>query len=327
MSIVHNLWKQKTKILKNIAILFATLVLISILTFMIVKLQPGDPAINYLKSMQIGISTETIEYARNLLNLDKSLVEQYFIWLSKALHGDFGISYIEDRAVLSVIKDAALPTLKLGGFSFVILLILSLFIGIISALYQGSFMDSVLQFISYVFVSVPTFWLGYLLIIYFSVRLKILPVSGMSGISSYILPGITLMVPLAGQTGLFIRKNIMMIMSQSHVENAIARGVKKRYVITNHLLRNAIIPIITIFSYNISYLITGSVLIEEIFAWPGLGRMFVNAVRNGDLPLIQGSLLLFGIMAILINNLTQEIVYFIDPNIRVKKRRAYHEEK
>lgn len=305
--------------LKQIILFFLALFVISILTFALVKLQPGDPAANYLRSIHVGVTEETLAHARQMLNLDKSLPEQYGIWFSKAVKLDLGNSYAKKRPVLDIIKEATEPTFKLGFVAFVILIVSASAIGIFGALNNGKAIDYIAQGISFVCVSIPTFWLGYMLIIVFSIILKILPASGMGGLETYIIPAFCLMLPLVGQTGLFIRKVLLEEMEKPHVKNALLRGVARKYVIGNHLLKNIAIPTFTVLSSNIMYLISGSILIEEVFSWPGLGRMFVSAVKVGDLPLIQGSLLFFGVMAIVINSGTQQVVYYLNPHMRGDK--------
>lgn len=293
-----------------------TLVVISILTFMLVKMQPGDPAVNYLRAIHVVINEQTVEHAREKLHLNKPLPEQYLMWLEDALKGDLGESYTKKRPVLEVVGEATLPTLELGSISFVLLVIFSGINGVLGALYNGRWIDKVIKVLSFLYVSVPVFWLGYMLILIFAVKWQLLPVSGRGDFTYYILPAICLNIPLVGQTGAFIRNVILEEMKKAHVVNAKLRGVKKKDLIINHLLKNIKIPLLTVLSSNVMYVISGSVLIEEVFSWPGLGRMFIAAVRAGDLPLIQGSLLLFGIMAIVLNEGTQALVYAMNPRTR-----------
>lgn len=302
--------------LKHVISFVLTLVIISILTFVLVKIQPGDPAVNYLRAIHVGVNEQTVEHAREKLHLNKSLPEQYLIWLENAVQGDLGESYIKQKPVLEVIGGATLPTLELGALSFALLLIFSGINGVLGALYNGRWIDKLVQATSFFYVSVPVFWLGYMLILIFAVKWQLLPVSGRGNFTYYILPAICLNIPLVGQTGIFIRNVILEEMKKAHVVNAKLRGVKKKDLIINHLLKNIKIPLVTVLSSNIMYVISGSVLIEEVFSWPGLGRMFIAAVRAGDLPLIQGSLLLFGVMAIILNEGTQALVYAMNPRIR-----------
>lgn len=311
---------------KKAGLFFLTLLMISLLTFLLVKLAPGDPAVNYLRASHIVITDETVAKARIDLGLDKPLVRQYVDWLGGAVRGDFGISYLKKIPVTQVILTAVVPTLQMGVAAFVLLLILSLFLGITAALSHDKPWDHIVQSFCFASASVPVFWLGYMLILLFAVKLKWLPVSGRGNLLNYFLPCITLITPLVGQTSLLIRKSMMEQMEKPHVRNAVLRGVDRKYVIVNHLLKNASVPIITVLSSNILYLITGSVLIEEVFTWPGVGKMFVAAVQGGDIPIIQGSLLMFGVLAILINTLTQRGVRFLDPHLRIRNREVYREE-
>lgn len=303
--------------LGKIILFFLTLVVISIFTFVLVKIQPGDPAANYLRTIHVGINDESLARARTYLNLDKPVTKQYTMWLGKAVKGDLGNSYVKKMPVLHVMANATIPTLQLGAVSFVLLLIFSSLGGFLAAIYNKSWVDKLVQGLSFLFVSIPVFWLGYMLILFFSVKLQILPSSGRGGFANYILPAICLNLPLVGQTSLFIRNVLLEEMAKPHVENALVRGVDRKYILKNHLLNNIKIPLMTVLSSNIMYVISGSVLIEEVFAWPGLGRMFVGAVRTSDLPLIQGSLLLFGLMAIILNGGTQSLIYFVNPRTRL----------
>ena len=306
--------------IKKLISLFSIFLAISIITFFLVKLSPGDPAQNYLRASHVSITTETLTAARKNLGLDKPLHIQYFNWLTDILKGNFGTSYIKKAPVTELVNEAIVPTFQLGIFSFVILIILSPLLGILSAIKRNTAFDYIIQVLSYTGVSLPTFWLGYILIIFFSVSLKILPVSGRGDWKNFILPCITLVLPLIAQTTFFIRKNILEEMEKAHVENAIIRGVSKKRIILNHLLRNTSIPIITVLSSNIMYLLTGSVLIEEIFAWPGIGKLFTTAVKTGDFPLIQILLLFFGVMSVIVNEFTHVLVKYMDPRLRVKEK-------
>ncbi len=313
------------RLLKNFVSFFLALLVISLLTFILIKLQPGDPAANYLRASHVAINDEALNAAREQLGLNKHIVVQYTDWLVAILKGDLGTSYLKKMSVLELLGKSLLPTFQLGIISFILLSIISFALGLISAIYHGKIIDYLIQILSYIDISIPTFWLGYMLIIIFAVTLKWVPVSGRGGLINYILPAITLITPLIGQTTLLIRKSILEQMNQAHVTNAIIRGVQKRYIITNHLLKNALVTILTVFSANIMALFTGSVLVEEVFSWPGIGKMFTSAVKGGDTPVIQAALLFFGLFAIIINSLTQLVVHYIEPQLRMQKREASYE--
>ena len=299
--------------IKKIISLFSIFAVISLITFFLVKLSPGDPAENYLRASHVSITAETLASTRKALGLDKPVPVQYMNWAGNLLKGDFGVSYSKKVPVIDLVSEAIVPTFQLGLFSFLILLLTAPILGIISAVNKNSFIDYIVRALSYTGVSVPTFWLGYILIIIFAVSLKILPVSGRGGLEN-------LVTPLVAQTTFLIRKSILEQMEKPHVENAVIREVSRKKVIINHLLRNAAIPIVTVLSSNIMFLLTGSVLIEEIFSWPGIGKLFATAVRTGDFPLIQIMLLFFGVMSVIVNEITQIMIKYIDPKLRLKEK-------
>lgn len=303
--------------LKKVLSLFSILIAISVITFTLIKLSPGDPATNYLRVAHISITDETLRVTRERLGLDKPYIIQYLDWVGNILKGDFGKSYITNKPVFEMIKMAIKPTFELGIFALVILVIISPILGVLSAIYKNTWIDKIVQFFSYIGVSLPTFWIGYVLIIIFATIFKILPVSGRGDFKNYILPSVTIVIPLIAQTTFFIRKNILLEMEKPHVEYALLRGVSRFKVIKNHLLRNCLVPILTVFSSNVMYVLSGSVLIEEIFAWPGIGKLFSTAVKNGDLPLIQIQLLFFGILSIIVNEITQFVVKQINPKTKI----------
>lgn len=303
--------------LKKILSLFSILIAISVITFALIKLSPGDPATNYLRVAHIAITDESLRVTRERFGLDKPYIIQYLNWLGNIFKGDFGKSYITNKPVFEMIKMAIIPTFELGIFALVILVIISPILGVLSAIYKNTWIDKIVQFFSYVGVSLPTFWIGYILIIVFATVFKILPVSGRGDFKNYILPSVTIIIPLIAQTTFFIRKNILLEMEKPHVEYALIRGVSRFKVVKNHLLRNCLVPILTVFSSNVMYVLSGSVLIEEIFAWPGIGKLFSTAVKNGDLPLIQIQLLFFGVLSIIVNEITQIVVKQINPKTKI----------
>lgn len=306
------------KIIYIVSILFT----VSLIAFLLIKLSPGDPAKNYLRASHVAITEETLLKTRNELGLNKPIIKQYVDWLGGVIKGEFGKSYTQKVPVLTLITRALIPTVQLGLVSFLFLILLSPILGVLSALYNNKILDYIIRGIGYIFVSLPSFWMGYILIIVFSVWLKILPVSGREGIKNLILPCFTLIVPLLAQNIFFIRKNVLDEMKKVHVESAMLRGVSPKKIIFNHLLRNTMIPMITVLSSNIMYVLSGSVLIEEIFAWPGIGKLFATAVRMGDLPSIQAMLLLFGIMSIIINELTQISIKLLNPRLKISMERG-----
>ncbi|NEW61819.1 ABC transporter permease subunit [Granulicatella sp. zg-ZJ] len=302
--------------LKKCLSFFVALLLISILTFLLTKLSSQDPAESYLRISKIGITAESLANAREYLGLNKSWLEQYLDWLSKAIVGNFGNSYLLKLPVLPLVATSFLSTLYLGSISFILVIVISLPLGVLTGIRKHSILDRVIQFFCFSSVSVPTFWLGYLLIILFAVQLKWLPVSGKGDITSVILPSVTLSIPIIGQYIALIRKVISEQMDSVHVQNAMLRGVKMSYIIKHHLLRNALPAIVTGLSLTFIYLITGSLIIEEVFAFNGIGGLFVHALQSTDIPIIQACMLLFGSLFLVNNLVVHDITLWIDPRIR-----------
>lgn len=294
--------------------------MISILTFLLTKLSSNNPAENYLRISKIAITPEALEQAREYLGLDKSWLEQYLLWLKKALVGDLGISYLWKVPVLPLVLESFLSTFYLGFVSFLLILVVSLPLGIVSGIYKDSYFDRIVQVFSFASVSMPSFWLGYLLILLFAVQLKWLPVSGKTDLTSVILPSLTLSFSLIGQYTALVRKAISEQLTSLHVENARLRGAKMSFIIRYHLLPNAMPALATGLSLTYVYLLTGSLIVEEVFAWNGIGSVFVHSLQAVDVPVIQACMLLFGLLFLLNNLLNQHLIKWIDPRVRRKEK-------
>lgn len=307
--------------LKKCLSFLAALWLISVLTFLLTRLSSASPAENYLRISKIEITPEALENARLYLGLDKSWPEQYGIWLQKALMGDFGTSYLWKVPVLPLVLESFLATLSLALLSFALILLVALPLGLLSGIYKDSLFDRLVQFFSFTSVSMPTFWLGYLLMLVFAVHLKWLPVSGKADAASLVLPSTTLSFSLIGQYTALVRKAISEEMNSLHVENARLRGVKLPYIIKNHLIPNSLPAIATGLSLTSIYLMTGSLIVEEVFAWNGIGSVFVHALQAVDVPVIQASMLLFGSLFLVNNIFNQGVISLLDPRVRKKGER------
>ncbi|HEL0144972.1 TPA: ABC transporter permease [Streptococcus equi subsp. zooepidemicus] len=308
--------------IKKLISIFGALLVISIVTFVLVKLSSANPAEQYLRLSKISITPEALHNARLYLGLDKPLWEQYLTWLSDILVGNFGTSYLLKVPVLPLVVERFFATLMLSLTSFLLVLVIAFPLGIVSGLFEHSLFDRLVRLFSFVAVSMPSFWLGYLLIIAFSVKLNLLPVSGKVGASSLILPSITLSFSLIGQYTALIRKAISEQLTSLHVENARLRGVKTYYIVKHHLIRNAFPAIATGLSLTFVYLMTGSIIVEDIFSWNGIGSLFVMSLKAADIPVIQACMLLFGALFLLHHVITQELVSFIDPRLRKTKEEA-----
>lgn len=301
---------------KQLLSFLSSFLFLSLVTFLLTKASPIDPAENYLRASNIVITEENLAQARDYLQLNRSTISQYISWLTSVLTGDFGISYILKTPVLPLVWSRFCDTLLLAFPSFLLTLLLSSFLGIVSGLKKGSWFDKVIYGTSLLFVSIPNFWLAYLLMLYLGVYLGWLPISGRQGWSSLILPSLTLSLPMIGQYTALIRKEVQIQLEQPHVEMARLRGVREGRILWNHILRNAAPTLLTGYSLAFIYLLTGSLVVEEIFSWKGLGSLFVESLQAMDVPVIQACMLLFGSLFLLNHCFLRRMIGIIDPRLR-----------
>lgn len=302
------------KFLKGVISFLLALIMISILTFVLIKLSSNDPAESYLRAAKIPLTEETIKHAKAYLGLNDHIVVQYFNWFFKVLRLDFGQSYLLKESVLPLVLSKFLVTLQLALVSLVFIIVVAFPLGVMSALHKNSWFDKIVQLFSFTVVSIPTFWLGYIGMIIFGVYLKWLPISGRTQPNSVILPSLVLSLGLIGQYISLVRQSMLDELNSMHVKYAVFRGVKQRYIIKNHLLKNSLPILITGLSLTSVYLMTGSIIIEEVFAWNGISSLFVKSVQSSDVPVIQCCMLLFGtlfltnttVSRVLLNYLHQE---------------------
>ena len=296
---------------KKIFDIISALLVISILAFIFIQLSPGDPAENYLRASHLPITDELLKQKREELGLNSPLIIQYLKWLKNVLLGNFGYSFLRKEPAIYLTFKSLYATFQLTIFSTFLIILISLPIGILSAIKTGTWIDKIVISTTTIFVSMPVFWLGFSLILLFSVKLNWLPVSGRGGFLNFVLPSITLSVPFIGQYIEFIKKSIL--------ENAVLRGLKKRYIISNYLLKGAWIPILSGFSFTFVSILTGSILVEEIFSWPGIGFLFTKAIQAGDVPLIQACIMVFGVLFIIATHFMNGILKYLDPRIKGEK--------
>ena len=244
------------------------------------------------------------------------MIIQYLKWLKNVLLGNFGYSFLRKEPAIYLTFKSLYATFQLTIFSTFLIILISLPIGILSAIKTGTWIDKIVISITTIFVSMPVFWLGFSLILLFSVKLNWLPVSGRGGFLNFILPSITLSVPFIGQYIEFIKKSILENIQNNLLENAVLRGLKKRYIIFNYLLKGAWIPILSGFSFTFVSILTGSILVEEIFSWPGIGFLFTKAIQAGDVPLIQACIMVFGMLFIIATHFMNGILKYLDPRIK-----------
>ena len=299
-------------VLKRIIWLFPIVLGVITLVFFLIHFIPGDPVDIMLGENARPIDKQMLHHE---LGLDKPLISQYFDFLKKIGQGNLGQSLHSKQPVLSIILHKYPATLELMLAAIFIALIISMPLGILSALKQYSLMDHTSLIISLLGISMPNFWLGPLLIILFALKLGWLPVSGRGGISHLILPAITLGTAMAAILTRMIRSSLLEVLEEDYIIAAKAKGLAYKRVILKHALKNALIPVVTIVGLQIGTLLTGSIITEMIFAWPGLGRLTIQAIYTRDYPLVQGCVLVIAMSYVLVNLLTDLVYTFIDPRI------------
>lgn len=299
--------------LKRMLGLLPTLLIVALLVFLFVHLLPGDPA-----RLAAGpdADQQTVALVRQDLGLDRPLPEQFVSFFTRMLHGDFGTSMRTRRPVSTEIAERFMPTLLLTLASMGWAVLLGMSIGVVSAVFRNEWPDRLGMTIAVSGISFPAFALGMLLMQVFSVQLGWLPTVGADGWKHYILPSLTLGAAVAAVMARFTRASFVEVMQEDFVRTARAKGLKERTVIAKHCLRNALIPVVTMMGLQFGFLLGGSIVVEVVFNWPGLGRLLVDAVSTRDYPVIQTLVLLFSLEFILINLVVDVLYGFINPTIR-----------
>jgi peptide/nickel transport system permease protein len=301
------------RLLYSVVVLFG----VTLLVFITLRLS-GDPVQLLLRD---GNPTqEDIERLRHALKLDRPLPVQYVDFVVSGVQGDFGESLRYRTPALDEVLSRLPATLELSIAGYLFALLLAIPTGIVSAVKRGGPADFLSRFISLIGVSFPSFWLGLVLILLFSVRLKWLPVSGRGegfeeSVKSLILPGVTLGTAYAATLMRLLRSSLLEVLNQDFIRTARAKGLRDRAVLVRHALRNALIPAITVAGLQIGFLLSGSVIVEVVFSWPGVGRLVVDAIGARDYPIVQAAVVLLATALILINLFVDIIYALVDPRI------------
>ncbi|SDP41214.1 glutathione transport system permease protein [Ralstonia sp. 25mfcol4.1] len=301
--------------LKRFLGVIPTMLLVAVLVFLFVHLLPGDPA-----RLAAGPEADqaTVELVRKDLGLDRPMHEQFVRFFTNALQGEFGTSLRSKRPVSQEIGERFLPTLYLTVTSMVWAVIFGMAIGISSAVWRNKWPDRLGMTLAVSGISFPAFALGMLLMEIFSVQLGWLPSIGADSWKHYILPSLTLGAAVAAVMARFTRASFIEVLQEDFVRTARAKGVRETVVVIKHALRNAMIPVVTMMGLQFGFLLGGSILVEMVFNWPGLGRLLVDAVEMRDYPVIQAEVLLFSLEFILINLVVDLLYTVINPTIRYK---------
>ena len=312
-------------IVKRLLLMFIVILGATILTFSLMHFAPGDPAemIAIARYGIDGLNPETIELIRSQEGLDDPVYIQYLKWLNHVMHGDLGLSLSTGRPILSEIVARFPATLELAIASMIVSLVISIPVGIISAIKQGTIIDNISMFGALIGVSIPNFWLGLLLMLLFSLYLGLLPVCGYGegGIKYLIMPAITLGTGMAAITTRLTRSSMIEVIKQDYITGAQAKGLNKYTIIKKHALKNALIPVVTIAGLQFGGLLEGAVIVETIFAWPGVGKLLLDSVFERDYAMIQGCVLIIAAIFVFINLIVDIMYAYLDPRIRYETKR------
>jgi len=286
---------------------------VTLIAFLILHLSKGDP----VKIMLGPYATEeNVAALRAKYNLDEPLHVQYLTWIGNVLKGDLGNSIRYNRSVNELIGERIGPTLILTGSGLIIAVVFGVMLGISAALRRNSLLDYFSTFQAMFWISIPAFWLGILLLYIFGLQLRWVPIAGMTGFTSIILPALTLGLRQEAWFARPMRAEMLEVLNQDYVKTAKAKGLKYRIVIWKHALRNALIPIVTMLALRLPWIIGGSVVVEVVFSWGGIGSLLVNSVLARDFPVVQAILLIIAITVVLANLFADLIYSVIDPRIR-----------
>jgi len=286
------------------------------LVFSLIHLIPGDPAASVAGE---GARPEDIAQVRKALGLDQPLWKQYVTYLNNVAHGDLGRSFRTNEKVSKEILERYPATIQLALASMFVALLVAFPLGIISAIYRNSWIDNVARFFALIGVSMPSFWFGPLLIIAFAINHTWFPVSGREeGLKSIVLPAVTMGLALAAILTRMIRVSLAEELNQLYVTTAIAKGVTRAKAIFRHALKNALIPVITVLALQFGSLLTGAIITEQIFSWPGLGRLLIQSINTRDYPQVQASILVIAVTYILVNFISDLLYGVVDPRIKLE---------
>ena len=300
-------------LVRRILLTIPVLLGVATLVFSLIHLIPGDPVQSMLGD---GASPESVNELRSRLGLDRPLYAQYVSFLSGVAHGNLGTSLRTSEPVTAAIADRLPATFELAAAAMLVAVVIAIPLGVIAAAGAGTFVDHIATTLALIGISMPNFWLGPLLAIVFAVELGWLPVSGRGTLAQLVLPAVTLGAPLAAVLARTTRASVIDELRELYVMAARARGVTRVQSVLKHAFRNSLIPIVTVLGLQLGAVLTGAVITETIFAWPGVGRLLIQSIGFRDYPLVQGCILLIALTYVSMNLLTDLAYGLLDPRIR-----------
>ena len=304
---------------KRLLSLIPILLGITFLTFLLLYIAPGDPAQKRLSSNSgVAVTQEQIDNMREEMGLNRPFLVQYGSWLGHALTGDLGTSYKDSMPVSGKLGPAFKRTLILAGVSLLISLLVSIPTGILSAVYRGSFWDHLFRWLSFVGNSLPNFLLSILLMYFLCIKVDLFPVIATGSIQGLFLPALALAIPMASRFVRQIRAEVLEEIGRDYVTGLTARGVRSSWVLFRNVLRNSMSSIMTIVALAVGTLMGGSVVVESIFNWPGIGKLAMDSITARDYPVIQGFVLIMAVVYVLVNLFTDLFHHWLDPRVELE---------
>lgn len=320
---------KKIKLIKKLIYAVITIFAVLVFNYILFRVLPGDPLTMLMRNPKT--SPEMIEATKQLFGLDKPWHVQFFEYFRNMLTGDLGMSYYFKQPVGSVIGSRIMPTIIMVGLAEILAIFAGIFLGIVAAWKRGTRIDVGTLGFSLITYSIPTFWLGMVMVVLFSVNLHLFPTSGIltpgmtyASVSAYVadyarhlvLPMLTMSIVLIGEYALTMRNTLIDVLSEDYITTARAKGFGNRYILKKHAMPNAMLPMVTIIAINLGLVVGGTVQVETIFSWPGLGSLMYEALKARDYPLLQGVFLLVTV-SVVIANLIADITYsYIDPRVK-----------
>ncbi|RAZ81343.1 MULTISPECIES: nickel ABC transporter permease [Planococcaceae] len=298
------------------------LLIITFVSFLFARLAPGDPVLSILRVDDVSVTNEQVEQLREEMGFNEPLLVQYGQWLTDFVKMDFGNSYITNQPVMEMLWSGLPATLELTAGALLVMLLIAVPLGSLAALYRDSWIDHVSRWVSLLGAAVPSFWLGLIMIDLFGVRFGILPTMGRDGIISAVLPSITLGLAITSVYVRLLRSSLIDSLGHEYIRAAQARGLSKSRIFFSHAFRSSLPPVITVFGVSLGSLIGGVVVIEVIFAYPGIGKMVVDAIRSRDYPVIQGYILIMAILIFIVNSAVDLSYRYLNPELRLKEKRG-----
>jgi peptide/nickel transport system permease protein len=316
-------------IAKKLFYAMITILIVLVFNYILFRVLPGDPLAMMMRNPRA--TPEQLEAVRKLYGLDQAWYIQFFTYFKHLLQGNLGISFLYKVPVAEVVTSRILPTILMVGLAEIIAILVGIFIGILSAWKRGTKIDVGTLGFSLITYSVPTFWLGMIMVVVFCVQLRLFPTSGMLTpgktfltvgakigdlLRHLTLPVLTMSLVLIGEYALTMRNTLIDVLSEDYITTARAKGFRERYILLKHALPNAMLPMITVIAINIGLVVAGAIQIETIFSWPGLGRLMYEALGARDYPLLQGVFLLITVSVVLANVLADISYSYIDPRVK-----------